>query len=276
MQNAQGLWLRWSEWKPAGEPVGVVFIVSGLAEHSGRYDGVADRFVAKGFTCFALDHQGQGLSEGERKHVERFAHYVDDYQQFVKERLDSDSGTLRSKPRFILGHSMGGLIATHLCMRDAKLFHGAILSAPALAADPAKATPLLKTAARLLSNYLPKLGLENLDANLVSRNPAIVEHYVQDPGVPRNQLRARWASEMLGAMDDVFARSERLTFPFIVLHGADDRIVPLSAAEKLMQTAPSTDKTIAVYPGAFHELFTDAGICDRVFSDMFSFVDDHM
>jgi acylglycerol lipase len=272
-QNRQYLWLRWQQWVPKREPRGVIFLVSGLAEHTGRYDSVALRFVEHGYHVFALDHQGQGLSEGERKHVERFSHYVDDLEQFVDERLATNDGALAKLPRFILGHSMGGLITTHLCMRHPSAFNGVILSAPALIPDPVKITPLLKRLALTLGEFVPKLGLDNLDSRLVSRNPQVYQQYVQDPGVPKNLLRARWGAEMLRAMDVVWAQPTKLCFPMLIIHGSADGIVPLEASERLAQTAPAADKKIVVYDGVYHELFQDERIEAAVFADVFSFID---
>jgi acylglycerol lipase len=276
-QNRQGLWLKWTEWKPTADtPTGVVFLVSGLAEHTARYDSIALRLTGRGYHVFALDHQGQGLSEGIRKHVERFAHYVDDLEQFVALRLSANDGELRDLPRFILGHSMGGLITTHLCMRHPKGFNGVILSAPALASNPAKVTPLLKKIALLLSEIVPKLGLDNLDMRDVSRNAQIYQLYVQDPGVPKNLLRARWGAEMLRAIDHVWLKPERLTFPILMLHGSNDRIVPLQASEKLAQESRASFKKLIVYDDVAHELFTDEKVCESVYADLFNFLQHRM
>ena len=63
----------------------IVFVVHGFGEHSGRYDELASWLTMEkvGAVVFALDHQGHGLSEGERAHVEKFQHYVDDVWHFI-------------------------------------------------------------------------------------------------------------------------------------------------------------------------------------------------
>lgn len=135
MQNEQGLWLRFAEWWPRREVAavtGVVFIVSGLGEHSGRYDSVALTFTEAGYVCFSLDNQGAGGSEGVRQYVERFSFFVNDIQQFV-EHVEAAHPELSHLPRFLLGHSMGGLIAAHVAMRDPAFFKGVVFSGPASA-----------------------------------------------------------------------------------------------------------------------------------------------
>ena len=283
LQNKQGLWLYWREWRPTTTPVGVVFLVGGLAEHHARYDPIAARFTARGFLCFSMDHQGQGGSEGERKYVERFHDYVDDLEMFVQSRLgvkDSAYGVkLVSLPRFILGHSMGGLITTHFCLRHPTFFYGAVLSAPAYeteALDVYNKFPIAKAAARFLSGLVPKLPVDKLNADFVSRNPQVVTLYKNDPIVPNNMLALRFGAELMGAMDAVWENTHKATFPFLLLHGTKDKLVSISGSEKFAQRAASTDKKFCVYDDVFHEPFTDTVRCEDVFRDVFAFVDGHM
>jgi len=96
-------------WLPEGNVRAVLLVVHGLGEHSGRYMNVVNYFVPLGYAVYGFDHIGHGRSEGEREVVERFTDYTDTlaiYCELVK-------GWQTGKPIFLLGHSMGGLIATH-------------------------------------------------------------------------------------------------------------------------------------------------------------------
>ncbi len=81
-----------------------VVIVHGLAEHSGRYDYVADKFHKAGFSTYRFDHRGHGKSEGERGYYEDYEDMLKDVNIVVDKAIDENP----DKPVFLLGHSMGG------------------------------------------------------------------------------------------------------------------------------------------------------------------------
>lgn len=270
MQNKQGIWLRWTEWSPRSSPTAAVFLVSGRGEHAGRYDSIALALTAEGYQVFALDHQGQGGSEGDRSYVERFQDYVDDTQAFVKRIMILLPG-LNQLPKFIIGHSMGGLISVHLALRDQSFWNGVILSAPALEADPKVATPFMKAAASFLSDYLPKLGFDKLGVETLSTNRAVVEFAQQDPMFPGERLRARWGFEMLKNMEDVWTKVNHIKFPYLLLHSAEDAICSINGSRKFHSLNQSADKKLVEYHGMFHELFTEVDR-HKVFSEVTEFI----
>ncbi|CUF08919.1 monoglyceride lipase, putative [Bodo saltans] len=270
MQNKQGIWLRWTEWSPRAAPTAVVFIVSGRGEHAGRYDSLAYTLTAEGYQVFSMDHQGQGGSEGDRSYVERFQDYVDDTQAFVKRIMTLRYG-LSQLPKFLIGHSMGGLISVHLALRDQTFWNGIILSAPALEADPKVATPFMKAAASLLSDFLPKLGFEKLGVETLSTNRAVVEFAQQDPLFPGERLKARWGFEMLKNMDEVWEKVNQVKFPYVLVHSADDAICSINGSRKFHSLNQSSDKKLVEYSGMFHELFTEVNR-HKVFGEVLEFI----
>jgi len=275
IQNKQGIWLKWTEWYPRkGETRGVVFVCSGLGEHAARYDSVAKPLVAEGLHCFAMDHQGQGLSEGDRCYVERFADYVDDYCLFVRRTLTSYP-ELNGLPCFLLGHSMGGLMAILIAYRDPSAWKGVILSAPALEPDPNVATPLMRKLATIMSNVFPKLGLDKLDVRKISNNPAIVQAAMQDPAYGREKMQARWGYEMLQAMDQVWVGLHLSTFPLLMLHGREDTLCIISGSRKFVQAANTSDKQLVEFDRMSHEVLTELN-CGIVLAEVIKFIRDRM
>lgn len=279
MQNKQNLWLYWRRWAPTTTVLskcrGIFFLVGGLGEHCARYDGVAQWLTSQGFVAFSIDHQGQGASEGERVYVERFADYVDDVEQFVK-HVAALHPELSAAPKFLLGHSMGGLIATHVALRQPRAWNAVILSGPALEADPKVATPFMKGLVRTIGDIVPKLGVDSLDITLISRNDAVVQLAQDDPLYPKRPLRARWAAEMLVAMDGVWANIKRANFnALLVLHGQLDRICSPSGSQRIVREAPTKDKRLIEFPGFFHELFNDKAHA-TVFNELLNFIEAHL
>ncbi|KEG11331.1 putative monoglyceride lipase [Trypanosoma grayi] len=274
-QNKQGLWLHFAEWAPPRDVTtvrGVLFIISGLGEHTARYDSVALRFAREGYHVFCTDNQGAGGSEGKRLYVENFYDFVDDFQLF-KRRVLSTHPEYATLPCCLLGHSMGGLIATHVALREPTAWAAVVLSGPALQMDPAMATPFMRWLARTLSSCLPKLGVQRLDNNLISTNRPVLELAKQDPFYFSPPLTARWAAEMLRAMDDVWVNMENSGFPFLIVHGEKDRLCSIAGSRRFLELALSTDKKMIEYEGLFHEVLTEVR-WKEVMKDVIEFVND--
>ena len=102
--------LFYQGYLPAGKPKAVLLVLHGLAEHSGRYMNVVDYFVPKGYAIYGLDQRGHGQSEGMRGYVEKFSYYINDLKTFFDIVRSKHSGD----KFFIVGHSVGGTIATSI------------------------------------------------------------------------------------------------------------------------------------------------------------------
>ena len=244
--------IYFQSWSPESEPRAVLLIVHGLGEHSGRYENVVNHFIPLGYAVYGIDHFGHGKSDGTRVYVKRF----DDYTNTLKVYFDKVRGSQPDKPIFLVGHSMGGLIgAVYLLDHQAELA-GAVLSGPAVKI-PEYVTPFILFMGKMLSALVPKYGLLPLDANGVSRDPAVVQAYVNDPLVYRGKMTARLAAEMLKAMLTVSAQAARITLPIMIVQGSADRLVNPAGAQMLYDVVISVDKEIKIYDGLYHEVFNE-------------------
>lgn len=244
--------LYYQAWLPEEEVKAVLLVVHGLGEHCGRYMNVVNHFIPLGYAVYGFDHIGHGQSEGMREVVERFTDYTDTltvYCEMVK-------GWQIGKPIFLLGHSMGGLIASYYLLDDQASFRGAVISAPAVKVSDStsQATMIM---GKILSALAPKMGLLALDANDISRDPKVVEAYVNDPLVFHGRTPARLAAELLKAMLRVTAEVDKISLPFIVVQGSEDKLVDPGGAQMLYDRASSADKTIRIYDGLYHEVFNE-------------------
>src|SRR5205814_925884 len=91
----------------------LVVIAHGYGEHIERYDHVARALRARGAAVYGPDHLGHGRSAGERVVIADVEHVVDDVVRVVERAQAACPGL----PVVLLGHSMGGLIATRLAQR---------------------------------------------------------------------------------------------------------------------------------------------------------------
>ena len=249
-------------WLPSNEPKAVLLVAHGLAEHSGRYINIVNHFVPKGYAVYGFDQRGHGKSQGQRGYVERFSHFVSDLKTF--------SGIIRSKHRdakiFIVGHSVGGTIATTYAVHYQDEFDGLVLSGATLKIG-ASVSPGLIIVARVLSLLLPKMGLDVIDASAISQDKTVVDAYVDDPLVYRGKIRARLGAELIKAIQILLPQMSKIHLPILIMHGTADRLSDPRGSEILYDRVSSRDKTLKLYDGFYHEIFNEPGR-EQVFADM--------
>lgn len=239
-------------WLPEGEIKGVLVVVHGLAEHSGRYMNIVNHFVPLGYAIYAFDHIGHGKSEGTRVHVERFEVYIRSVKTFV----DMVRQWQPDKPICIIGHSMGGLITARYLLDHQADVSAAVLSAPGIRV-PDNVSSVTLTVSRILSFLMPTFGMLQLEAEGISRDPEIVKAYIHDPLVFRGKISARLGAEMLVAMKRVSKDAGKITLPILILQGSADRLVHPTGAQMLFDRVGSETKDLKFYHGFYHEVFNE-------------------
>ena len=239
------------QW-PVITPKAVVLICHGLGEHSGRYGHVAGFFNQGGMTVYAIDHRGHGKSAGMRGHVKHFSQYTEDLHLLISELRLQHPGL----PFHLLGHSMGGLIATAYALRYEAVISSLVLSSPAYGVIGLvnKISLLL---APLLALLAPTMSLSNgLDAKAVSRDPAVVKSYQEDPLV-HDQVTPTWAAAFHSEQRFVARNISRLAVPTLMLVAGADSLADPDKALALFETITREDKDLQVYPQSFHEIFNE-------------------
>ena len=238
-------------WLPEKDPKAVLLIVHGLAEHSGRYMNLVNHFVPLGYAIYGVDHIGHGKSDGLRVYVERFEDFTDTLKDFSHMIRDWQP----KKPIFLIGHSMGGLISSIFLLDHQDELSGAVLSGPSVKVPDMSSVTIL--AGKLFSTLMPKLGLLALEADGVSRDPAVVQAYLNDPLVYTGKITARLAAELLKAMKRAEVDASKITLPILIAQGSEDRLVDPDGAQMLHDTVGSVDKTLKIYDGLYHEIFNE-------------------
>lgn len=239
-------------WLPDGVAKATIIIVHGLGEHCGRYMNVVDHFAPLGCAIYGMDLLGHGKSDGEREVIDRFKDFTDNLTIFY----NMVKVWQPDKPIFLLGHSLGGLIAAFYLIDHQSNFKGAIISAP-MTSIPENISPFTVTLGKILSALLPRAGIIGLDPTGVSRDPEVVKAYVNDPLVFHGKTPSRLAAELLVAIQRVIAEGNKITLPLITLQGTADKLVNPNDAKRLFDLASSKDKTLKTYPGLFHEVFNE-------------------
>jgi len=257
-------------WLPEGESKASVLIVHGLAEHSGRYMNVVNHLVPSGYAVYGIDHIGHGKSDGERVYVERFQ----DYTKTLKIYFDMIRDWQPENPIFLIGHSMGGLIGAAYLLEHQDELTGAVLSGPSIKV-PDNISQATIFVGNTLSVIMPKFGIIQLDAEGVSRDPAVVDAYVNDPLVYTGKISARLSAELLKTMQRVTEQASEIRLPILIVQGGDDKLVDPSGTQLLYDLVASRDKTIKIYDGFYHEVFNEPEH-EQVLSDVKTWLEIHL
>jgi lysophospholipase len=269
IQGFKNLSLFWRAWLPPRVEA-VVVIAHGVAEHSGRYARVARVLVDEGCAVYALDHRGHGKSQGTRTYIEKFDDVVRDLDRMITMVQEQHPGL---KP-ILLGHSLGGAISLSYVLKHQDKLKGLILSGPAVQLAP---IPLkIQWLARFYSQFKPKKPFFPIDGSTVSRDPEEVRAYNEDPLNHRGAIPARTLVELLDRIAWLPAGYPVMKLPLLVMHGTADVLALPAGGQRVYDEAGSTDKTLKLYQGYFHEVFNEpAPDRERVFADLAAWIRAH-
>jgi len=265
--GARGVELFGQCWRPE-QPHGLVTLVHGFGEHSGRYSNLIPPLTAAGYAVYALDHRGHGRSPGKRGHTDSF----DDYLADVRALTTVAQTALPGLPVVIFGHSMGGLIVLVYAIRNPGGLAGVVASAPLLSKPGV--SPVLLTVAQLLSRVVPTFALDTgLDPTTISRDPAEVARYASDAQVHAKST-ARAGSELMKAADWAQAHAGELAVPLLLYHGDDDKLVPIEGSRRFFAAVQESDRQFVELPGRYHESHNDSGR-DELFAMLVEWLNRH-
>lgn len=255
--------------RPADRAVARLSIVHGYGDHSGRYAHFMQWMAARRIACEAVDLRGQGAADGRRGFVRRWDDYLDDVRAF----LSLPAGELAALPRFVLGHSHGGLVvgaAGETGLLEPMGVRGVVLTSPFLQSrmEVPRAKVILGRAVGLVVPWLPVST--GLNVEWMSSDPQMVEDSRGDPLCAR-VATPRWYAGQLRAQRRVLANAAAFRLPLLVLAAGADPIAEPAAAERFVQTAGSADKSFHIYPGLLHELLRESGR-ERIFEDILSWL----
>jgi alpha-beta hydrolase superfamily lysophospholipase len=244
-------------WDTA-DPRRIVVLAHGYGEHSGRYAHVAARLAADGAVVYAPDHRGHGRSDGERALVEDVEELVEDLRAVIALTRSEHPGL----PTALLGHSLGGVVATRLAQRPDHGLAALVLSGPVIGGNP-------DIEGLLALDPIPRVPV---DPGMLSRDPAVGEAYADDPLVYHGPFARATLEAIFAAVRAIAAGPGLGTLPTLWVHGEDDPLAPLAVTREAIERIRGDRLEENVYAGARHEVLNETNR-DDVLDEVASFLD---
>ncbi|MBB3039075.1 alpha/beta hydrolase [Hoyosella altamirensis] len=227
----------------------------GYGEHIGRYDHVADALVRAGAEVHGADHVGHGRSDGERVLVRDYEAVVDDFHRLA-EKVNS-----RDLPLVLIGHSMGGMIASRYAQRFGNELTALVLSGPVLGRWDA-------AAGLLAAEEIPEVPI---DPETLSRDPEVGRLYESDPLVWHGKFKRTTLEALMNCIETINDAGSLGRLPTLWVHGEDDALVPIEGTRQGIDKIRGSLFSQKMYPGARHEVFNETNKSE-VLRDVTSFV----
>ena len=265
VEGTDNLTLFVRSWRPQGTARAVVAIVPGFNSHSGYYAWVGARFAAAGVAAYAVDLRGRGRSDGERFYVNKFADYVSDVTTLVALAKSREPGL----PVFLLGHSAGGVAACVYTLENPTAISALICES---FAHEVPAPDFALAVFKGLSHVAPHAHILHLKNEDFSRDPKVVQTMNDDPLIAHETQPTQTLAEMVRADERLKREFPLIKVPVLILHGTADKATKPSGSQRFYDTAGSSDKTLKLYEGHFHDLLNDLDK-EKVMSDILSWID---
>ena len=269
-------------------PKANIVISSGRTEGMLKYQELIYDLNRNGYSVYILDHRGQGNSERLLKdpqigHVNTFEDYVQDMHLFVQKFVPKQT------KRVLIGHSMGGAIASLYVEKFVHDFSMLVLSSPMHQPDLINSTvsnlacDVFEKRKRDIDRYV--IGEKSYDESLVPFKDNLLTHsklrykitdiaFGIEPETKVGGPSVRWVREAcLGSARSV-ENASKIEIPILLLQAGDDQIVNAEPQEEFCKNA----KQCSGYKldGAYHELFVEKdSIRNRAMSALFSFIESH-
>eukprot|EP00668_Euglena_longa_P018275 GGOE01022824.1.p1 GENE.GGOE01022824.1~~GGOE01022824.1.p1 ORF type:complete len:310 (+),score=74.89 GGOE01022824.1:33-962(+) len=248
-------------WLPEGkEPEALIFLCHGFGDHTSWIfmEKLAEFYLSLGCAVFGIDYVGHGKSGGLHVCIYSWEALCDDVQEHYRQVRKRHPGV----KAFFVGESMGGAVALTIANHDPGSVDGMILVAPMckIAEDMLPPAIVVK-ALRCMARVFPTLPLVPQDQDLLDKcvkDPELLARAKANPYRFESRPRLITADQLLIATQNIERFAPKITTPFLVLHGAADRVTFPGASQDLYERAGSTDKQLRMYPDAWHALFFES------------------
>ena len=283
-----------NQWLPAAPLKAIVLLAHGMAEHSARYERLAQQLCEQGYGVYAPDLRGHGKTAENGT----LGHFADDdgWCKVVGDlaSLNQHIGQQHpGVPILLIGHSMGSYIAQAYLLHHSASLNGAILSGSNFqpvalygAARVIARVERLRQGLRGRSALIEFLSFGSFNKafkptrtafDWLSRDPTEVDTYINDPLCGFRCTNQLWV-DLLGGLQQISKASNLVqidsALPVLIIGGACD---PVSEGKRLVDLGNALRKAgtqhlqLNLYPQARHELFNETNR-DHVTADVIAWL----
>lgn len=238
-------------WVPEGKMTGVINLIHGLGEHSGRYERWASLFVEKGWGMLTCDLIGNGRSEGKRGHVKNYQVLMNQIDLLLQKSDELFPGT----PRILYGHSMGGnLVINYAISKDPGTI--ALIATSPWLKLVIPITSVQQILIRTLNTLLPGLSTKwPKNPENLTHDPEIWAELQDDP-LNHGYVSARLLSEIIKHGLFALRHVYKINKPFLLMHGSGDKITSHKTSKDFVSNTSERTR-LKIWEGLRHELHNE-------------------
>lgn len=249
------------------DPKAIILINHGFAEHLLRYDYTAQRFLEAGYGVYRYDLRAHGRSKSKLGHIDSFNDFVGDSNEMVDLIIREN----KDIPIFMLGHSMGGLITALYGAKYRDKLKGQLFSGAMLDYSPS-VKGIRKPIFNFTNIFFKKLYIKNPVDDFICSDKDVYDDYMKDTLVLKKASLNFYVEFLINGVNTLNKDIKDYNYPFFMIHGEMDKIVPKEFSLSFYEKAPSKDKEIKIYEGLYHEILNEK-IKDQIIEDMVNWLD---
>ena len=240
-------------------------LVHGLGAHGGRWEALADFFLKKGVSSYAIELTNPAdRAAGASSHFKK-------YRDSILRLHEIAAANHPGKKVFLVGESMGALITFLLAAERPQLFSGLVCISPAFATRVKLALPeYLMISACVMTNRNKQFKLP-FDSSMCTRD-AHIKHKMDTDPLEYRHASAKLLVELMIAQVRARMAARKVTMPTLFLLAGDDRIADSHTAAQVFGAVPAADKALVEFPGMYHSLSVELGR-ETVFEEMLNWVE---
>ena len=255
---------------------GVILAVHGVTLHGRRFDSVAMKLAADGYSVYALDLRGYGRwrKENEKFNGDNKIHYTQSQGDIV-EVLGTLKKMYTDVPVYMMGESLGANLAVWVASTHPDLVDGVILSSPCVKRIVrVNGRVIVDSTKGLFRPYKP-FGLEAHIKPYLSEDPRVTEEYLKDPDIDLDLSPADLIKSVkTNALSIAHTKKIPEDMPILMLAGEQDKIYKAKAIPKFAKGIPSREQTIYMFENKGHLLLEHNFVEPDIFARMENWLDE--
>lgn len=298
LKAKDGTLLYTYQWLPTENLRALIVVVHGMAEHGARYERLALYLNNSGIGLITYDQRGHGRTLSEKDTPGDIGNAG--WKKIIGDArliFDSTANHFSEVPVFLMGHSMGAIVALSCMQRFTLPVRGWIRSSPPLYEgflteigwiySEIQTSLAGKASAGVLQTKLSfdvwnsKYKPNRTAFDWISRDEHEVDKYVNDPMCGFTCSAGLWLQLIKGLKSTVMRKNLKripANVPLYMFAGSEDPVVGAKKGfrkQEAVLAAYVENLHTRVYEGGRHEMLNESNR-DEVFKDLLSWLEENV